>query len=152
MVAEKASRERARDRWWVIPSLALVLWIGFRLVFSGADAWPAVLAGGLIYGVFMVCTIVRRQRETPGGASDPRVLPRPVVRRRRPTLNRHHWWAFPLVAAVFLGTAALWLATGEYAVGGAFVVCAVVFLSCMAWMNLRTPQQRQVPVERSLRA
>lgn len=152
-------KQPRRDRWWVVASVALVLWVGLRLAFSGLDAWPGAVLGGVVYAGWMSWWIVRRRRADAGSvgvdsaavpALDRRIMKGDIpddpaerqamgrlARRRREKLTRARGWAFPLLAVMFFGGSAFWFVVGEYVRGGVMAAFSVVFLGWLVWMNRR---------------
>ncbi|MFD7712634.1 hypothetical protein [Streptomyces sp. NPDC059786] len=150
-----------RDRWWVFGLLALVVWVGVRLLLSGLHAWPSALVGGVIYVGWLTWWMRRRRKrdaravgtdadnvpgmdrrilkggDVPDDPAEREAMAR-LVDRRQERLVRNRRWAFPLLAVIFFGTSGLWFAAGSATSGGVMLAAAVVFMSWMVWQHRRT--------------
>jgi len=157
--SQSQTKQPKRDRWWVLATIALVLWVAIRLAFEGLDAWPEAVVGGVIYAGGMTWWSLRRRRNDAGSIGveptavnrlDRRIMKEDIpddpaerqamarlAERRRVKLTRGRWWAFPLLTVMFLAGAAVWFSLGEYLQGGLITAFGVVFLGFVMWMNRR---------------
>jgi hypothetical protein len=157
------TRERERDRWWVVATVALVLWVGVRPAVNGLSSWPGALVGGVVYAAWIAWWTNRRRRhdartagveparmaglerrirheDTPDDTAERQAVAR-LVRRRKLKLTRGRLWAFPLLGVIGVGSAALWFVAGENTTGALTAAGAVVFTGWLVWLNRRTLQR-----------
>ncbi|MFE9702112.1 hypothetical protein [Streptomyces sp. NPDC005930] len=158
------SEDRPRLRWqdslWGIGVTALVVAVGVRLLMHGASAWPSALLGAVPAAAWMVYLVRRRrvrdahavgtrpddvpamERQILEGAAAPRDPEQrramaELVDSRQERLRRNRWWAFPLLAVIFLGTAALGYATGSVGTGSLMLVLGVTLVGYLVWHQRR---------------
>lgn len=164
MVSGERSDDRRRLRWqdslWGIGVIALVVGAGVRLLLGGASAWPSALLGAVPVAVFLVWWVRRRrvrdaeavgtepddvpamERQILKGGPPPRDPERrqamaALVDSRQERLRRNRWWAFPLLAFLFFGTAVLSFLSGSMAAGGTMLAVAVASMAFMVWQHRR---------------
>ncbi|TDT39809.1 hypothetical protein EV562_103180 [Streptomyces sp. BK208] len=158
------SEDRPRLRWqdslWGIGVMALVVAVGVRLLMNGASAWPSALLGAVPAAAWIVYLVRRRrvrdarevgtrpddvpamERQILEGAPAPRDPERrramaELVDSRQERLRRNRWWALPLLAVLFLGTAALGYATGSVGMGSLMLVLGVTLVGYLVWHQRR---------------
>ncbi|MEU3661591.1 hypothetical protein AB0E77_17815 [Streptomyces sp. NPDC032940] len=150
---------RWQDKLWVIGLMVLVVGVATRMAFNGFAGWlPALVSAALTswYAVWLVRRRRRHDARTTGTAPDDvpamerqilKGAPPPaepgqrramaaLVDSRQQRLRRHRWWALPLLAVIFFGTAALWFASGAVATGGWMLAAAVVAMTWMVWYHV----------------
>ncbi|WP_395575039.1 hypothetical protein [Streptomyces sp. BK79] len=157
---DEFSQPRWQDRLSVIGLAALAVGLVVRLLLDGAESWPSALVGAALMSAWVVFLVRRRRRRDArdtGAAPDDvpamerRILkdgPPPedpqarqtlaaLVDSRQRQLRRNRWWAFPLLALIFFGTAVLGFASGSVTAGSWTLALAVAAMGGLTWFHLR---------------
>jgi fatty acid desaturase len=167
-------KRRWQDSLWAIGLLALAAGVIVRLAANGLSSWPSALFGAVAMA-FYTPWLVRRIRHKDAAASgtDPDDVPAlerqilkgapppqdpdrrrqlaALVDARQRRIRRNRWWAFPLMALLFFGTAALGLTTGSTTMGTWTLVLGIVFMTWLTWYNIRF-DHRLTQMRRRLRS
>ncbi|MEU9559649.1 hypothetical protein [Streptomyces fumanus] len=167
-------KRRWQDSLWAIGLFVLVAGVIVRLAANGLSSWPSALFGAVAMA-FWVPWLVRRIRHRDAGASgaepddipalERQILkgdPPPQDRHRRQQLaalvdsrqhriRRNRWWALPMMAVLFFGTAALGLTTGSTTTGIGLLALGIVFITWLTWYNFRF-DRRLTQMRRRLRS
>ncbi|MFG3101159.1 hypothetical protein ACGFZL_11670 [Streptomyces sp. NPDC048182] len=163
-------KRKWRDSLWAVGLIALIVGVAVRLVMNGMSAWPSAVVGAVGFAAWWVFLIRRRRKHdarlTGAPQNDIPGLERQILKGKEPPqdqeqrhelavlvdsrqrkLRRNRWWALPLLAVIFFGTAALMFATSSATAGGLYLAFAIVFMGWMTWYHFhhdrRLTQMRQ---------
>ncbi|MFF5104367.1 hypothetical protein [Streptomyces sp. NPDC000134] len=152
-------KRRWQDSLWAIGLFALVAGVIVRLAANGLSSWPSAVLGAVAMA-FWVPWLVRRirRRDATASGAEPDDIPAlerqilkgdpppqdprrrqqlaALVDSRQHRLRRNRWWALPLMAVLFLGTAALGLTTGSTTMGIGILVLGIAFVTWLTWYNI----------------